>query len=208
MTYIYDILLNFNEEYYDFYDWNKNDKIIHVKKIPIYRVKEQVLIDLVNNCIKFDNAFLELIRDKTEVFLKHEIKHLKYSCLLCGKEKIVAINIDQNGKIIGISDLLIDEYSEIVEGLKDCKSTEIEYIIEKSKAFENFKTRNDKTKESFVLRELNKFKDEELQYIYYEIYLENEDNKNKILDSLYKIRNKDNLYNLVKYISGMYKKIK
>ena len=38
MTYIYDILLNFNEEYYEFYDWNKEDTIVHIKKIPIYKI--------------------------------------------------------------------------------------------------------------------------------------------------------------------------
>lgn len=208
MTYIYDILLNFNEEYYDFYDWNKSDKIIHIKKIPIYKVDDNVLKDIVNNYIIFDESFLDLIKEKTEVFLKHEIKRLKYSCLLCTNEKILAINMNQKGKVIGISDLLIDEYSELVETLKDCKSIDIKYFVEAKKIYETFKTRSDKSKECFILKELNKFKDDELQYIYYEIYLENENNRNKILDCLFKYKNKEVLYNLVKYISGMYKKIK
>ena len=78
MTYIYDILLNFNEEYYDFFDWNKNDKILHIKKIPIYKISDKELIEILNNKIIFDKSFLEYICDKTEVFLKHEIKKLKY----------------------------------------------------------------------------------------------------------------------------------
>ena len=32
MNYIYDILANFNEHYYDFYDWNELDNLIHIKK--------------------------------------------------------------------------------------------------------------------------------------------------------------------------------
>ena len=35
MNYIYDILINFNENLYDFYDWNLNDQIDHIRKIPV-----------------------------------------------------------------------------------------------------------------------------------------------------------------------------
>ena len=31
MDYIYDIILNFNEEFYDFYEWKNNDNIINVR---------------------------------------------------------------------------------------------------------------------------------------------------------------------------------
>ena len=37
MKYIYDIVLNFNEEFFEFYDWNLNDEITHIKKIPIIK---------------------------------------------------------------------------------------------------------------------------------------------------------------------------
>ena len=35
MDYIYDIVLNFHENYYEFYEWKSSDKIINVKKITI-----------------------------------------------------------------------------------------------------------------------------------------------------------------------------
>lgn len=35
MNYIYDIYLNFNEVAYDFFEWNKNDKITHIKNTCI-----------------------------------------------------------------------------------------------------------------------------------------------------------------------------
>ena len=41
MNYIYDIYLNLNKNLYDFYEWNKSDNIIHIKKI----------IDFLTNCI-------------------------------------------------------------------------------------------------------------------------------------------------------------
>ena len=41
MNYIYDILLNFQNEYYDFFEWNTNDQITHIKKIPIIKVSNE-----------------------------------------------------------------------------------------------------------------------------------------------------------------------
>ena len=33
MNYIYDIVLNFNSNNYEFYEWNKNDNIINIRTI-------------------------------------------------------------------------------------------------------------------------------------------------------------------------------
>jgi len=38
MEFIYDILLNFQEEYCDFYEWQINDKVLNIKKIPLYKI--------------------------------------------------------------------------------------------------------------------------------------------------------------------------
>ena len=38
MNYIYDVITNFNDTYYDFYEWNKKDKLTHFKKIPIINI--------------------------------------------------------------------------------------------------------------------------------------------------------------------------
>ena len=40
MEYIYDIVLNFNDCYYEFYEWNSKDKIINVKKIKAWKKKQ------------------------------------------------------------------------------------------------------------------------------------------------------------------------
>ena len=40
MNYIYDILVNFKETLYDFYEWNKNDNITHIRKIPLFRIND------------------------------------------------------------------------------------------------------------------------------------------------------------------------
>ena len=43
MNYIYDVYLNLNDTLYDFFDWNKNDKLMHIKKIPIIMVSNDVI---------------------------------------------------------------------------------------------------------------------------------------------------------------------
>jgi hypothetical protein len=54
MNYIYDIYLNFNNQLYDFFDWNKSDKLTHIKMIPIFKVNEETIRSFISNIIKLD----------------------------------------------------------------------------------------------------------------------------------------------------------
>ena len=47
MKYIYDIELNFNNKYYEFYEWEKKDNITHINKIPYYKItnRDKQLVD-------------------------------------------------------------------------------------------------------------------------------------------------------------------
>ena len=36
MDYIYDIVLNFNDDYYEFYEWKQEDKIINIIEKSFY----------------------------------------------------------------------------------------------------------------------------------------------------------------------------
>ena len=49
MKNIYDILVNFKKIPYEFYEWNKNDDIKHVKSIPTFRISSDCLIDFSDN---------------------------------------------------------------------------------------------------------------------------------------------------------------
>ena len=42
MNYVYDISLNLNKDYIDFYDWNENDDIIYFIKIPIIKISNYI----------------------------------------------------------------------------------------------------------------------------------------------------------------------
>ena len=49
MDYIYDIVLNFQNNYYDFYEWKSTDKVINIKKILVYKVNNQEYLNLKYN---------------------------------------------------------------------------------------------------------------------------------------------------------------
>ena len=42
MNYIYDIVLNFNENAYNFYDWYKEDNIELYIKVPVFKIEEEI----------------------------------------------------------------------------------------------------------------------------------------------------------------------
>ena len=68
MNYIYDILLNFNDIYYDFYEWNISDNIEHIRKIPLFKISIKDMITIKNNYIK-------LILLRLGPFLLHSYFH-------------------------------------------------------------------------------------------------------------------------------------
>ena len=46
MIYIYDVLLNFNTSLIEFFEWEENDLIKYVKKLPIYKVSDDFLNEI------------------------------------------------------------------------------------------------------------------------------------------------------------------
>lgn len=75
MTYIYDVLLNFSdtERIVEFFEWNNNDSIDHIKRIPLIRISSKSLNDLINNNIVVEKEFLDKIKDLTLMYKKTKI---------------------------------------------------------------------------------------------------------------------------------------
>ena len=50
MIYIYDILLNFidGKRMYEFFEWNSEDVVEHIKRIPMFCVSDRVMEDILN----------------------------------------------------------------------------------------------------------------------------------------------------------------
>ena len=188
MIYIYDIILNFNERLYEFYEWNENDNIEYVKRIPIFKVTNDVFSDLKNNKVVVSNEFINNIYNKCEVYGNYGIGKIDYVCLFC-IDDVISIEFNEKGEVIYISDLYIDEKLDILSYVKKLNNTVLEYKkINKYK--DNLMTRKELSMIKFIKREINLiYKSDnldKLRYIYYECFNKIEENISKINSDLEK----------------------
>ncbi|MBQ9072495.1 MAG: DUF3603 family protein [Bacilli bacterium] len=202
MNYIYDIYLNLNSTLFDFFDWNKNDKLIHIKKIPIFRISEENLKKCVHNSIKVNENFINCVYNKTEVWNKDN--SLSYCALLTDHNNILAIEFNEDGISIRKSFLSVEEELEILETVNRLRETNIDFeIIKRNNPI--FKTRKQIKEENFVDRELKNIDIQKLDYIYFECFGKHEENKKVILNSIKKLpknsKTYKNLYDILKLTS-------
>lgn len=185
MNYIYDILLNFNKNLYEFYDWNLNDNIEHIRKIPVFKIDHESLWDIKNNKISFSFEFLNRIEKKTEIFTMKNVKHLKYACIFCDGMEAIAILIDN--KKLEKSKLLLDEEEEVLDVCSNLDIQNIEYKIEKPDLYSFDKTRKEIEMEEFVEKQIKNLEQEQdmskLYYLYYECFNEKESDPDKIVST-------------------------
>jgi len=208
MNYIYDILLNFNNEYYEFYDWNNDDKLTHIRKIPIFKISDEALKNIIYNEVTVDDDLLKKIKNRTEVFSKNYVDILNYACLVCNDKKVVAIRCNDRGKIIGKSDLLIDEHNEIIAVLDRYTDYDLNYKICSVNEIVNFKTRKEVKMQKFILKEIDKQSTSKLEYLLYECNNETCNNRETIIR---KIKNSldsehiEDIYNFLKLAANQKK---
>lgn len=170
----YDILVNYRKMAYEFYDWNKTDDIKHVKVIPTFKVSNKCLLDFYNYSIKVDNCFLNIIKDKTEIFVNGLTIKEPYACILFSSYNALSFKFDKNGNIIGKSNLLFDEADDIITSFYSLEETKISYEIISKEKVNNFYTRY----ESKMVHDLENYlkqiqknnNDYELKYIFFECF--------------------------------------
>lgn len=182
MNYIYDVLLNFNEKIYDFYDWNLSDNVYHIRKIPIFKVNSNDLKKIYKNEVEFEKSFYEKINNKTEIYFNKRIGYLRYGCVF--SDSVNAIALRFKNKTIEKSSMLLSEIEEACDIVKYLKDEEIPFKIIKVNTNEHYKTRHDIELNSYLTKELNKLKEDnvaKLKYIYYECFDKYEENSNKII---------------------------
>lgn len=188
MDYVYDIVLNFQNEYYDFYEWKPTDKIINVKRVPIYKITNNDYLNIKNNGVTIDKNTLP---KSSKIFL-----------ITSGLE-IMGILIDNNGKVIKKSSLIFEESDDILEDKEEIKFITPKYHIDHVNK-NQLQSRVSKEKSKYInayLHALDKQKDEYfLKYLYYDIYNVELDD----IDEIYK-----NLLTLSKKnVQKMYESIK
>ena len=167
MNYYYDLTLDFLENNYPFYEVDKADEFIKVKKVPFFQVDSKVLKDFLLNKVKVEESFLNVIKNKT---IKENNETLN-AVLLADKNNVVAFNFDNEGNLTGYSPIAISEELNILEIIYSVKKIEIEY--EKlSKNKKSLLTRKEEKIKNIIIKEITKLYEEnnlaKLQYLYLE----------------------------------------
>lgn len=181
MKYIYDIVLNFNKDYFCFYEWNKKDTIINIKKIPLFVVDNETFNTMKYDKVMVSTSFIDLIREKAYAYSKNKVGN---STLLSNGKEVIAVLFDNNGNLIKRSSLLIDEEEEVLDEIDNNDIFKIEIISIKKVKIENI-NRGEKEKKLF----LNKYIKNEnnitnLKYLYYDYFETDEENKTIIKKKL------------------------
>ena len=202
MNYIYDIYLNFNKNFYDFCEWDKNDKIIHVKSIPLYKVSEECIKNIYKNNFTLSKEEFKNILRKSITWNKCD-KYRNYA-LFADNNNIIAIEFDNNGNSIKRSSLIVSEELEILESIYKMKEINID-LKNKRKIDYVLKTRKQIDDEFFIKNELLNMDIKKLQYIFFECFNKKELNKQTIINKLINLSKNSkinkNLYSILKLTS-------
>ena len=195
MTYIYDVILNFQKDYYEFYEWDTNDKIYHIKKIYLVKIDSNSFNDILNNKIKLSDELMLDIFNKCEYFDNKKLLTIPYAIIVTDSYRVMGIMMNMDGLIIKYSSLLLDEEEDILEISNRLATVKIDYKIIKKKINNNL-TRNEKNILQYIRKDLNDTYKEKninkLKFLYYEIFNKQSNDIDEIYDSLIEILNKKN----------------
>ncbi len=189
MYYYYDILLNFQDSInlYNFYEWEENDNLDYIKKIPLYRITTTDLQNLFKYKVKFSQKLIEEIKNKT--ILKNSSKTLKNTFLVSDTKDALALELDDEGVVISRSKLLLADEINLNEVMFTMKESKIEY--EKISKFKNIQNiRQIEEIKKLINCEINTLYESKniskLKYLYYEWFNTLNDN----FEEIYKIMKK------------------
>ena len=201
MNYIYNIYLNFNKIYYDFYEWNDNDNIENIKKIPILKISTKDFKNIVSNNIKISDNLYNQLKNKTET-----MNNNMTSIIFTDSKNISAIKFNNNKISTKISSFVLEDEYSILEKSKKLKEVKIEYKILNKKIYLTT-TRKENNKKKYILNNIKKLSIDTLIYIYFDCYNKEENNTKIIINNILKEINNNNInicdkiYKILKPIS-------
>ena len=205
---VYDLMLNFHDNYYEFYEWNKEDDIIHIKKINLIKISSEDYNNFLYQKVIINDEFLLSIFNKCEYFDNKKINHLPYAVLLTDSYRVMGVILDMNGSIIKYSSLSLEDEEDVIDLGDKLALLKLNYKIIDKKIVDDYKTRDEieiinyirsDLNESFLSNDIDKIK-----YLYYEYFDRESDDLNKIREDFEKELSKDinikhyNLYQLIK----------
>ena len=170
MIYAYDLLVNLNNKMYDFYDWLESDDFLHVRRCPLIKVDNKTFIDFNFKKVRVSLEFLNLIKDKCQVFKTSGVETVNFACIFTNKENALMLTFESNGIVSKRSKFLINEELEINELANKLKNTDVSYNVINCKYNVNKMLREESEKIFLILNELDSIKEfkEKIDYLYYE----------------------------------------
>ncbi len=190
MTYAYDLILNFNSELYEFFEWRRDDEIIHIKRINLIRVSSQCFNDIINYHVKLKDDFLLNIFNRCEYYQNKLLKNIPYALLVTDAYRAVGIILDMYGNILKYSSLLLDEEEDILELSNRLAIINIDYEKKKHRPINVFLTRYESNIIKYIKKDLMHCYQEKdlnkLKFLYYEYFNKQCDSLDVIYHSLMK----------------------
>ena len=201
MTYIYDIILNFQKPYYKFFEWLPEDKIINIPKIPIYHISEKDLTILK----KYEEVQIDIN------FLKVKNKNQKkIMCIVANSHTAIALLFNNRGILLKRSSLIFEEEEEAILLSKNLTPITITYYKKKYHPYKNI-LRIEKEKKDIIISFIKNTNDiPTLKYLYYEYYQKESNNiyylKKQLLNALSKEWNgkQKNIYNIINILISIH----
>ena len=200
MTYIYDIALNFQDNYYQFFEWNKHDKIKNLSKLPIYHITDEDILNFKNNKVKVDISTIQKFKEENT-------KRGKIILLVSNSIITIGLLFDLEGNVLKKSSLIYEEEDEANDIAMHLPLTKITYqeIIPIN---EENKLRIEIEKKETLIHYIKENQDKILlKYLYYEYFHQENNNleqiKEYLLNEIEKnwTKKQNDLYHLVALIS-------
>ena len=180
MIYIYDIILNFNSVFYEFYEWDSKDNLTFIRKIPLVKVDTNFINDILTKKVVIDDQIVLEITNKCEITSCKKANKIKYACLFTDSLKVIGVILNDKKQIIKVSDLLLDEANDVINISKRTNIRSITYNILENKNNEFFLTKKEIKIKNYLQDEIqniqNKKDFSKLSYLYFEYFNKIPDN--------------------------------
>lgn len=206
MNYIYDIVLNFNEELYEFFEWKDDDNLVNIRKIPLIKVNDNDFISLLYNKVRIEKQVLDALKKNFSLY-SEEING-NVICIITNGQRAIGIMFDSLGDVVGKSAMLLDEEEEVLEECENLNETKLLYVTNENMPNVNL-SRVEREKKQYVKDFLNGINDNKvLKYIYFDYFDEESENENIKEVLLAEVEKKwnnnlDRLYNLTQTLSNV-----
>lgn len=152
-----------------FYEWEKSDFLTYVKKIPLFRVDFETIKDFLTFHVCVDSSFVSEIAHKTVVRSQDEV--LDYAFLMSDSKNSLAVLLNEEGKVIALSSVLISDDNNINEFMYTLKEKTIPYECMEKRKYHHELRQKEKMRQVIQI-ELSTLKKDQnlnkLKYLYYE----------------------------------------